>query len=286
MPLIGTDQLGNLYSIVIDSVSGAITTTPVQNVSPSTADNSITTTAMAQITSAMRLIGVLASGEVPQLSEATDALMVLQQMIDSWNADRLAIYTTSASDYALVQGQQAYTLGPGGDFNTGRPAQIDSMSAILITNPDNPIEVPINMYTVDQWQSLPVKNVPGSFPIVCYDDGGFPLRTLSMWPIPVGQPVNLRIYAWQSLSVPATLQTNLAFPPGYAEAFRYNLAVRLAPEFDADLSPVVQAIAVESLARVKTMNAPDLRLQSDLVNAGASGDVAFFFGLPYGGPTR
>lgn len=283
MPLIATDQLGNPYSIVIDSTTGAITTTPVPHVTPSTADNSITQTAMSLITSAMRLIGVLASGEAPQLAEANDALSVFNQMLDSWNADRLAIYTTSASDYALVQGKQNYTLGPGGDFDTNRPAQIDAMSAILMNNPSNPIEVPIQMYSVDQWQNqVPVKNVPGSFPLICYDDGGFPLRTLSMWPIPQGQPVNLRIYAWQALGLAATLQSGVSFPPGYAQAFRYNLAVLLAAEFGEQVPAIVQDVAVKSLARVKTMNAPDLTLRSDLTSGdGAAKMRAELFGLGY-----
>jgi hypothetical protein len=61
------------------------------------------------------------------------------------------------------------------------------------------------------------------------------------------------------------LTTVIAFPPGYAEAFRYNLAVRLSAEFGAPLPPAVPAIATDSLARLKTINAPDLGLQSDLV---------------------
>jgi hypothetical protein len=302
MALIVTDQLGNQYSLTINSTDGSMVTQPVANVTPSTVDNSIAVTAMDLITSALRLIGVLASGEQPDISDANDCLMVLNQMLDGWNADGLAIFTTTADDYALISGKQAYTLGPGGDFDTNRPAQINSMSVILLSNPSNPIEIPIAMYSVDDWQNkIPVKKVNGSFPQICYDDGGFPLRTLSVWPIPQ-QANSLRVYSWQPLGLAISQQTltinhtdgsitnqavlpplqmALSFPPGYAEAFRYNLAVRLSAEFAATLPPIVQAIAVGSLARLKTMNAPDLQLRSDLAGNGGYNYKADMFGIPY-----
>jgi hypothetical protein len=127
--------------------------TPIAPVSPSTADDSITVTALSLITSALRLIGVIASGEAVPIDEANDSLMVLDQMIDAWNADHLAIYTSSSSDYALIAGQQEYTLGPGGDWNSNRPARINNVSVILLSNPANPIEIPIPMYTVEDWQT-------------------------------------------------------------------------------------------------------------------------------------
>jgi hypothetical protein len=226
-------------------------------------------TANDLINSALRLTGMLAAGEIPPPEDSETALMVFQQMVDAWNADRLAIYTTQSRDFPFVLNQQTYTLGPGGDFDMPRPAQIDGMSSILLSpDPSNPIEVPLAMYTVDEWQTqIPVKHVTGNFPLICYDTGDYPLRTLNFWPIPTQQPTNCRIYSWQPLASPATYATQINFPPGYGEAFRYNLAVRLQPEFAADkpLNPTVASLAVESLARIKTMNAPELDLRSDLV---------------------
>lgn len=216
------------------------------------------------ISSALRLVGVLAAEEDPSIVEANQSLMVFNDMIDAWNADRLAIFTTRSDDFPFVLGQQAYTLGTGGDFNIPRPARIDGMSSILLYSPSNPVEIPLVMWTVEDWQNnVPVKQVAGSFPLGCYDDGGFPLRTLNFWPIPTSQN-SVRIYSWQALAA-QTLTSQVSFPPGYAEAFRYNLAVRLGAEFDAQASPTVIALAVQGLARVKTMNAPELELRSDLI---------------------
>lgn len=218
------------------------------------------------ITSALRLTGVLSSDEQPNVNDANQGLSVLNDMIDGWNTERNVIFTTRVDDFPFVLGQQSYTLGIGGNFNAPRPAQIDSMSTIQLTDPGNPVEIPIVMYTVEQWQNqVPVKIVKGSIPLICYDDGGFPFRTLNFWPIPIEQPNAVRIYSWQALSQPSTLITAIAFPPGYAEAFRYNLAVRLGAEFNAPASSTVAALAIQSLARVKSINAPSLNLRSDLV---------------------
>jgi len=222
-------------------------------------------TALDLITSSLRLINVLASGEPCPIDMANDSLMVLNDMIDSWNAQRLAIYTTRSDDFPLVSGKQSYTLGIDGDFNMTRPPQIDGMSAILLYNPSNPVEVPITMFAVDQWQNqLPVKSVAGSFPLICYDTGDFPLRTLNFWPIPTVSTNKVRIYSWQQLAA-QSLSVAVSFPPGYRQAIRYNLAVLLAAEYASPLADVVSTVAAKSLGAIKSMNMPDLTMNSDLL---------------------
>ena len=49
------------------------------------------TTASDQINGALRLIGQLAESEVPSAATAQDALSALNQMIDSWNTERLSV---------------------------------------------------------------------------------------------------------------------------------------------------------------------------------------------------
>jgi hypothetical protein len=156
------------------------------------------------------------------------------------------------------------------------------MSAILLSNPTNPVEVPMAMFSVDDWQNkVPVKNVPGTFPLIFYDTGDFPLRVLNFWPIPSQVPNSVRIYSWQALPA-QTLLSVVDFPPGYAEAFRYNLAVRLGAEFAAPASTVVVQLAIQALARVKSINAPDVEMQSDLVPSPAGYNYkADLFGIPY-----
>jgi hypothetical protein len=59
------------------------------------------------------------------------------------------------------------------------------------------------------------------------------------------------------LTEPATLATELYFPPGYMRAFRYNLACELAPEFGVEPSQQVSRIAMYSKRNIKRINNPD-----------------------------
>jgi hypothetical protein len=60
----------------------------------------------------------------------------------------------------------------------------------------------------------------------------------------------------QELTQPATLATELFFPPGYMRAFAYNLAMEMAPEFGVEPSPQVQRIAMTSKRNLKRINNP------------------------------
>lgn len=226
--------------------------------------------AIKLISSALRLIGVIASGETAPADAANDSLEVLNMMIDGWNADRLTIYTIAINDFPFVANKQTYTLGTGGDFNIPRPPEITGASVVLLTNPGQPLERPLRIAINEkEWQDVSLKAVVSTFALIMYDDGAFPLRNLSFWPIP--QEVdNFRLYSWQPLAQWSSLATVLTFPPGYYEAIRYNLAVRLAEEFNAPQSPGIVALANSSLAKIKTANIPMNKLKCDEAYVGTS----------------
>jgi hypothetical protein len=221
-------------------------------------------TALDIIKGSLRNINVLAAGEEPTGAEAQDSLIRLNQMLDAWNADGLMIFTLAITDFPLISNKQTYSLGVGGDFNMQRPAMIEAASIVILSNPAIPVEYPIPIYTTQDWQEeVPIKNVPGSLPLLVYDDGSFPLRNLTFWPVPLAG-VNFRIYPWQPLTQFADLKTPQSYPPGYLEALHCNLAIRLAPEFSAQVSPATVELAAESKARIKINNADDTQLRSDL----------------------
>ena len=223
----------------------------------------------------MRLIGALASGETMTAAEASDGLMVLNQMLDSWLADRLMTFTINIQEFPLIVSQQVYRMGPGGDFNTTRPAKIDRISIVSLNNPAQPLELPMELLTDRDWQeTVPVKLINTTLPMKVYDDGAYPQRNLSYWPIPTVN-VNTRIYSWQALNQFPDLVTDLTFPPGYLEALRYNLAVRLIAEMPGEYNEitveVTSGLAVESLARVKSMNIPVIEAFADAALLGQGG---------------
>jgi|SRR6516225_93865 hypothetical protein len=67
------------------------------------------------ISSSLRAIGALESGEVPDSPTANDALVTLNDMIASWNNSRMMIYYQTDIVHQLTSNVYQYTVGPGGD---------------------------------------------------------------------------------------------------------------------------------------------------------------------------
>lgn len=229
-----------------------------------------TATGLELIKGALRGLQVLASGEEPSGEEAQDALVIANEMLDAMNGDGFMVFTTDTNDFPLSASKQVYTLGSNGDFNIPRPAQIDRAGIVILANPAQPIEYPIPIYTTQDWaDKVPVKNVPGNLPLLVYDDCDFPLRSLTFWPL-ASDNILFRLYSWQQLLQFSDLDTENAYPPGYLEALRYNLMVRLAANGFGILSQEAAALSVSSLARVKSSNADDVQLRSDLSSSNSA----------------
>ncbi len=63
-------------------------------------------TANDQINGALRVLGVLAEGETPSAATSQDALTALNQMIDSWNTERLSVFATQDQVFSWTSGAE------------------------------------------------------------------------------------------------------------------------------------------------------------------------------------
>jgi hypothetical protein len=206
-------------------------------------------------------VNILSAGRNPTADEGNDYLAVLNQFLDACNAERLMIYTLQGlGPFNLTSGTQAYTVGPGGTINIPRPPRIELITVLWLGNPQQPTEIPLDMLDYAGWASIPTKNIGAPLPEKVWDDEGFPLRTLNYFPYPNGPQVQTRLWAWQSLNLFPNLSTPMVFPPGYLEFLRYNLAFRLD---NAEITPQVEKLAMDSKARIKSFNSPILTLRVD-----------------------
>lgn len=244
---------------------------------PATTPPGLLVTSQDLINGALRLINAIAIGETPSADESKDALAVLNQMIDAWQADRLMIFSILRQVFPLTGGTfdvnsgQSYTMGPGGNFNTARPAKIDRISVLYLANAAQPLELPLDYITDAQWQGIPVKDIQSALPQLVYDDQAFPLRNLFYWPVPNQSPVDTVIYSWSAISQFTDLgDTQYSFPPAYLRALRYNLAVDLSPEFQVQIPQIVMQTAAESREALASINAPLVDLKCDPALVGTS----------------
>ncbi len=207
-----------------------------------------------QINRALRLLGVLAEGETPSAAVSTDALTALNQMIDSWNTERLSVYATQDQIFTWPAGEITRTLGPTGDFVGNRPILIDDSTYYRDTGTN--VSFGIKLINQQQYNGIAVKTVTSTYPQVMWVNMEYPNISMTVYPKPT-RALEWHIVSVEELSQPATLATQLTFPPGYLRAFTYNLAMEIAPEFGVEPSPQVKRIAMTSKRNLKRINNPD-----------------------------
>lgn len=219
------------------------------------------------ITATMKLIGALSPAQVPSSNEMADVFLRLQSMLGSWTLERLWIFQVVPTTFALVAGKQTYSIGPGGDFNVPRPVWIEDAGVVSNTNPLQPLELPVRILDDNEWASLSIKNVASSLSwYLWYDhqfNGNYGTGNIKLWPIPTDSTVQLALYLPTAIPAFAAPTDVMVLPPGTEEAIRFNLAVRLCPEFGRPLDPVVAKLAVDSFALVQRSNSREHLLSVD-----------------------
>lgn len=211
------------------------------------------TTAGDQINGALRLIGMLAEGETPTAATSQDALTAMNQMIDSWSIERLSVFSTQDQVFTWPSGEIKRTLGPSGDFVGNRPVLFDDATYYKA---NNGVSYGIKFINQQQYDGIAVKTVTSTFPQVIFVNMTYPDAEMYVYPKPT-QDLEWHFISVEELTQPATLATNLAFPPGYLRCFKYNLAVEIATEFGIEPPANVARIAMASKRNLKRINNPD-----------------------------
>src|SRR3990167_8320961 len=211
------------------------------------------------ITRALIECGVLASGEVPSASEIQDAHVVAKRIVNSAGAERLAIHELLRTATTLTSGTLDYPLGPGGDINIARPDWIEMAGYILDSTATDPLEVPIEVFTDQRWASLRLKTLDSSPILGVYFDRTFDSNgraTLSTYPTVNTANVQLVIYTPKAQTGFDALNTTYTFPPGYDEAWHYELCYHLIGPFVVPevIERRIIARRIEAWKRVKTSN--------------------------------
>lgn len=205
-------------------------------------------TALDIIKRSLRLLGVKGAGEKLDSSEANDAFLALNSLVDSWNNESLMIYNLELVTHVLTPGTGAYTIGPGATINTTRPQNIKS----AYINDGN-ADWPIIIINDEQFNRIWDKTTQSSYPEYLYYRSDYPTGTIEVWPVPsAAHTLNLSV--WNQLTAFASTAAEVSLPPGYQRALEFNLALEIAPEYGANPSPIVGSTAVQSKSKIKAIN--------------------------------
>ena len=204
------------------------------------------------VRASMRLIGALAAGETPTAEEYADGIEAANLMIDTWGTQKLTILAFTEVQGTMT-GAASYTVAPGGNFATTQPARIEW--AYFRDTDGN--DEPLVELSGDRWATIADKDAEGD-PTYFYYQGG----VIRFYPEP--QSGTVRIGVWAPLTAITSGATAMTLGPGYAEALKFNLAVRLAPEYEREVPPLVSVMAVQTLGHVKRSNYRPNLATSDL----------------------
>lgn len=218
------------------------------------------TTANEQINGALRILGVLAEGETPSAATSQDALTALNQMLDSWNTERLCVFSTQDQIATWPAGVKNLTFGPTGSLPLAlggtpkRPVLVEDSTYFrdAATN----ISYGLKLINQQQYNGIAVKTVTSTYPQVLWVNMTYPDIEMYVFPVPL-KPLEFHIVSVEELMKVPSLSTDITMPPGYLRAFKYNLACEIATEFGLQPSPNVARLAMTSKRNLKRINNPD-----------------------------
>ncbi len=210
----------------------------------------MTLTATQLITNALKDLRVLGVGRSLSAEDAASALVYLQEMIDSWAADKLTIYTVARTSYTLTADEENRTIGPTGDFTAVRPVWISSAT---VKEVGSDLEIPVDIWDRNRWLYEPLKTQENTIPTALYMEPTNPDATLHFWPVPT-TAATLVLGVPTALVAFANLTTSYEFPPGYGEALRTCLVRKLARPFGRPLTADIVQDADDAMARIKRLN--------------------------------
>lgn len=228
------------------------------------------TTALEFIRRALRLANVVGDGQTPEASDAADGLTWLNDMLDSWSAESLMVYAQVPDTVTLTGGQAVYTIGDGGQLNIPRPVRLRSA-----TQTEQGVTFPVDTINQDEYDMITLRALTQTLTRYVLYTNTAPLGTLTFWPAP-SAALSVTLWSDRVLSSVPSLATDLVFPPGYSEAVRTNLAVRLCMEYGITPSDALVRMASMGKALIKKANRTPTVSEYDTALIGAPGGIAGF----------
>jgi hypothetical protein len=206
--------------------------------------------------SALRLAGVLGqAGRTASATEMTDAFTALNNLVDNWNAEKLAVYAIEKKVVALTASTAEYTIGTGGAFAFPRPPKIEAAHCIVGTPA---IDQVIKVCSPAEWAAILIKGETTNLgPRNLFYEATLPLGKVYFHPIP-SATMGAALFVWSQLAAFASQAATVTLPTGYLDAVIYNLAVDLSltPRFVRfPMDPAVVGRAAEYKAALKAHNA-------------------------------
>lgn len=212
-------------------------------------------TAQNLITDVLLDMGVIADEATPTSSQIVTGLTKLNDLLETWNIDKLALYGATQYVIPFVANKGSYTIGPTGDLDIPRP---NNITQAFVRNNFGPVsqqvDIPLEILNNEQYAALPFKAWTGGYPFIgVWFDQTYPLITAYVNPIPSGSSYSLVFWDDNALGA-LTQYTVLSFPPGYKRAIKYAMYIELAESYTIEVPPSINVKAASSKAAIDKQN--------------------------------
>lgn len=222
------------------------------------------------VSDAFALLNVFLPGESVPASDGQFARRQLNDLLSEWGQRTLFIPTIARERFDLVADQggpdNPYTIGLGGDFDTERPSNQNSITGanLILTATSPEVRVPLGIYTDAAYDANQIPGLSNSQPTGLYYNPTYQddLGSIFLWPVPDIATNDLELFLQKPLAQFATLSATYYVPDGAPKALKYALADLLQTPYGRALSPAAQRIAISSVGTMKRSN---LKM-SDLAN--------------------
>lgn len=226
---------------------------------------------------ALKECGAVGVGQTPLAEDINDAWARLQWMIMQWERKRWLVY--HLKKYSLIStGQISYTIGPGGEFDTGqntvRPARISSAFVRQQYGQINPVDYQLEILkSMEDYNWITLKSLHAGPGEAIFLDSDWPLGHVYVWPIPQAHIYEIHVTTYESLPYRyMTPATPIDLPFEYYNGMVYNLAMRLRPKYrmgtyQGDALPGMARDSLEVL-RIANTQVAKLRMPSTLRRRG------------------
>ncbi len=210
--------------------------------------------------------GVLGVGQTASAEDTNDVFDTMNMMIGEWASKRWLLY--HLLDLSIVStGAETYTVGPGGDIDTGtmqRPDRLEDgcfFRQIITASSPNKIDYPLSiLQSREDYSRIGLKQLL-TIPQYVFYDPVFPLGVVYPWPVIPTNQYELHILVKSQLTQFDNLADEIDLPSQYYGALRYNLGCRVRPMYQLGPDPSLVALATDSLSTIRNMNAAVPRLR-------------------------
>jgi hypothetical protein len=170
-------------------------------------------------------------------------------------------------------------MGPGGDFDTDRPASLNGAGLLMPSASDatGAVEIQRSVLTDDAYEAIAVKDLQSSMWTAVYFNPTYAagLARVRLWPVPSSTDNQLVLYWGDMLTGFANLTAVYDFPPGVIQVFRYHLDEMLCPSYGKEWTPLLERLKNKATSDYKRQNyrVSDLAVDSALTRTPRGGYI-------------